>query len=230
MLGCVRAGFTSSKGPRSIVPNVASRCLDAGADQTEYFYCYKALSKHGNYSREYPMEKGVIINWDVMEKIWNYVLGEEMRADPTDYALIFTDATFSPKSQRTKMGEIIFETFGSPFLRIIDQSVAALGFSYADIGLVVDVGYESARVVPVYHGHAIAHHGVELNYGGKDLTEYMGRVFPTLTHLPTLEDLKERKCVVAYEYEAALEKEKKGENPVVSYELPDSQVLTLGKS
>lgn len=229
--GCVRAGFPGSKGPRSVNPNVLGRCLDADADPTQYFIGDALLRRGPNYSREYPMEKGVIVNWDLMEKMWRETLIEDMRIFPEETVLIVTDQTFSPKNQREKMAEIFFESFCSPGLRIVDEAVAGLGFLWRTTGLTINMGYESTRVVPIYNGHALAHHGIELNYGGKDLTTYMGQLMPQVTIPSILKDLKEKTCYVANDFEEELTKAKSDPSSVEKrYELPDGNDIFIGKS
>eukprot|EP00029_Vermamoeba_vermiformis_P001715 TRINITY_DN11933_c0_g1_i1.p1 TRINITY_DN11933_c0_g1~~TRINITY_DN11933_c0_g1_i1.p1 ORF type:complete len:367 (-),score=32.63 TRINITY_DN11933_c0_g1_i1:2-1102(-) len=227
--GYVRAGFPTSKGPRSVTPNVLGRCLDADADPSLYLLGDNLLRRGQNYSREYPMEKGVVVNWDLMEKMWDEILREDIRCFPDESVFILTDSTFSPKTQRNKMAEIFFETFNSPAIKIVDQSMSGLNFLWRNTGLVIDMGYESTRVVPVYNGHAIAHHGIDLHYGGKDMTSYLGQLLPDITDHATIQDIKEKKCYVAYDFEEEMTKAKTDPSAIqTNYEIPNGTQVMLG--
>ncbi len=177
------------------------------------------------------MVKGVVNNWDHMEMVWQNVLTEDYfcAGDLQQYAFVLTDLTFSPKSQREKMTQIMFESFDAPVLRIIDHAVATLGSLQDRTGLVVDMGYDSIRVVPVHNGHALAQHGIELDYGGAMLTEYM-LMISSAESRQTAELIKEKLCYVALDYEQELLKAKNEPHLVQkTCDLPNYDVFTLGK-
>jgi actin-related protein len=196
----LRAGFSGDKFARHIDDNVIGRAIE-DAGPAKYYIGYELLRQPASqFTRECPLQKGVVVNWDLMERVWLSVMGDHLRTSPEDHPLVLTDMTFSPHSQREKMTEISFETCRVPSLRIIDQAAAGLAFEWRSHGLVVDMGYESIRIVPVYEGHAIKLNGVELNYGGKDLTSYLERLMPEVKK-SYIEEAKRWLCYVAEDIE-----------------------------
>merc|ERR1711962_1666453 len=63
---------------------------------------------------KYPIDHGVVTNWDDMEKVWNHAFYEELRITPEDSAMMRTEAPLNPKANREKMTQIMFETFQTP--------------------------------------------------------------------------------------------------------------------
>lgn len=57
-------------------------------------------------SLKYPIEHGIVTNWDDMEKIWNLAFDNQLRVDPKDFPVLLTEAILNPKSNREKMTQV----------------------------------------------------------------------------------------------------------------------------
>lgn len=62
-----RAGFAGDDAPRAVFPSIVGRPRDLGAK--EFYIGHEAQSKRGTLILKYPIEHGIITNWENMEKV-----------------------------------------------------------------------------------------------------------------------------------------------------------------
>ncbi|KHJ42017.1 hypothetical protein D918_07907 [Trichuris suis] len=87
----------------------------------------KAVEYRGLLSIHYPMEHGVITNWNDMELIWQYLYGKDMlQTFPEEHPVLLTEPALNPMRNRERASEFFFETFNVPALFISMQAVLSL--------------------------------------------------------------------------------------------------------
>ena len=61
----------------------------------------------------YPMENGMVRNWEDMLHVWDYTFGQEMQnINPPECKILLTEPPMNPTRNREKMIEVMFETNG----------------------------------------------------------------------------------------------------------------------
>ncbi|XP_060198560.1 actin-100-like [Lycium barbarum] len=194
----------------------------------------EAESKRGMLTLRYPIEHGIIRNWDDMEKMWHHTFYNELGVAPEEHPVLLTEAPLNPKANREKMTEIMFEEFNVPAMYVAIQAILSLFASGRTTGIVLDSGDSVSHTVPIYEGHALHHAISRLNIGGRDLTDYlMNQIERRYTfHTPTaskiVHHMKERITYVALDFEQEIEEAKNSSSVDKGYDLPDGQVIIIG--
>ncbi|CAJ0581537.1 unnamed protein product, partial [Mesorhabditis spiculigera] len=144
----------------------------AGALEGDIFIGPKAKDNRGLLCLRYPMEHGIVTDWNDMEKVWQYIYSkEQFNVFPEEHPVLLTEAPLNPSKHREKAAEI-FETFNAPALHIQMQAVLALYASGRTTGVIVDSGDGVTPIVPIYEGFVV-HHGIErMDVAGRDVTRF----------------------------------------------------------
>ncbi|KAK3089812.1 hypothetical protein FSP39_006712 [Pinctada imbricata] len=233
--GKIKAGFAGDDAPRVVVPSIVGRphesCEAEMVGCTRDFYVGdEAQVKRGILSLQYPIEHGIVTNWDNMEKIWKHVFFDQLHVSPEEHPVLLSEVPLNPRANREKMAQAMFETFGVPAMFVCPQAILAIYASGRGSCIVLDCGDGVASVVPVYEGYTIPSAFERVDIGGRDLTENMmemlterGYSFTTTNEREIVREAKEKLCYVALDIDV-----EKTSYRHKKYELPDGEVITVG--
>ncbi|XP_036033137.1 actin-like protein 7A [Onychomys torridus] len=235
--GFCKCGFAGLPKPTHKISTTVGKpymeTAKTGDNRKETFVGHELLNPEIHLKMVNPLRHGIIVDWDTVQDIWEYLFRQEMKIAPEEHAVLVSDPPLSPHTNREKYAEMLFETFNTPAMHIAYQSRLSM-YSYGRTsGLVVEVGHGVSYVVPIYEGYPLPSITGRLDYAGSDMTAYLmslmnssGKYF-TEDHISIVENIKTKCCFVALD---PIEEKKIPPNEhEIHYTLPDGKEIRLGQ-
>lgn len=236
--GIIKAGFAGDHTPKCHFPNYVGKPkyerVMVGALEGDYFVGPKAQEHRGLLSISYPMEHGIVTDWNEMERIWQYIYSkDQLQTFSEEHPVLLTEAPLNPRKNRDKAAEIFFEAFSVPALFVSIQAVLSLYASGRTTGVVLDSGDGVTHVVPIYEGFALPHSIMREDIGGRDVTRYLklllrkeGLNLYTSAEFEIVKMMKERVCYLA----SNPQREETVDTERLSYVLPNGATVEVGQA
>jgi len=159
--GVIKAGMSGENMPTVKFPSIVGRPRSEkqmiGVETKSEYIGDEAQKMRGVLNLNYPIESGIVTNWDDMEKVWSYCFNNELRIEPSEHKVLLTEAPMNPKVNREKMTSLMFETFQVQGLYVSIQAVLSLYSNGRTTGCVIDSGDGVTHTVPVYEGYSVPH-------------------------------------------------------------------------
>ena len=156
----IKCGFSGEEAPKSIFSNIISRSTDKVGDE----------SLEDNIS---PIEHGIITNFDLMEKIWEHTFSRELKVPQEERNILTSDSPLSPKINREKMTQIMFEKFNVQGLFICIRPILSMYCVGKTSALVLESGDDVTQIVPINEGYYFPYSITKSNLGGKLVTNFL---------------------------------------------------------
>jgi len=238
--GFVKCGFAGAQFPKFTFPSLIGRPLmRAGqriddieikdimiGDEASILRSYLELS--------YPMENGIVRNWEEMEIIWDHTF-EKLNIKPNNSKILLTEPAMNPKQNRRRVYETMFEKYDFNAAYIAIQAFLTLYAQGLMTGIVLDIGDGVTHFSPVYEGFSLAHLTRRLDVAGRDITRYLnkllllkGYAFNHSADFETIRILKEKLCYVAYDVAQETKLAQETTYCSENYTLPDGRIIKLG--
>ncbi|CAL1264739.1 unnamed protein product [Larinioides sclopetarius] len=247
--GFVKCGYAGQNFPSFTFPSLVGRPIiraahkigdievkDQPTDARDLMVGDEASKLRSMLEVAYPMENGIVRNWEDMCHIWDYTFGpNQMNIDPMNCKVLLTEPPMNPLKNREKMIEVMFEKYQFAGAYIAIQAVLALYAQGLLTGVVVDSGDGVTHICPVYEGYALSHLTRRLDIAGRDITRYLikllllrGYAFNHSADFETVRMIKEKLCYIGYNIEQEQKLALETTFLVEPYTLPDGRVIKLG--
>jgi len=240
--GFVKCGYAGSNFPAHIFPSLVGRPIIRAANRIDDIEVKdlmigdEASKLRSMLEVNYPMENGMVRNWDDMCHVWDYTFGpDKLDIDPSECKVLLTEPPMNPTRNREKMIEVMFEKYGFDSTYIAIQAVLTLYAQGLLTGVVVDSGDGVTHICPVYEGFALPHLTRRLDIAGRDITRYLikllllrGYAFNHTADFETVRMMKEKLCYVGYDIMTEQKLAQETTFLVEPYTLPDGRVIKVG--
>eukprot|EP00128_Syssomonas_multiformis_P000979 Colp12_sorted_trinity150504_noHs@15071 len=239
--GFVKCGFAGANFPTAIFPSMVGRPILRSEEKVgniavkDLMIGDEASELRSLLEINYPMENGVVRNWEDAKHVWNYTFNEKLKIDPKNAKILLTEPPMNPKKNREKMVEVMFEEYQFAGVYVAIQAVLVLYAQGLLTGVVVDIGDGVTHIVPVYQGFALPHLTRRLDVAGRNITQYLikllllrGYAFNHTADFETVRQIKEQLCYIGYDIEQEQKLALETTVLVEKYTLPDGRVISVG--
>ncbi|KAH8860697.1 Actin-related protein 2-A [Schistosoma japonicum] len=228
--GFVKCGYAGATFPEFIFPSLIGRPILRATSRVgnlevqDLMIGDEASELRQMLEISYPLENGIVRNWDDMIHLYDYIFGpKKMNIDPKHAKILLTEPPLNPLSNREKMVEVMFENYGFNALFIAIQATLTLYAQGLMTGVVVDSGDGVTHICPVYEGISLPHLTRRLN-----LLLLRGYAFNQTADFETIRQMKEKLCYVAYDVKQEQSLALDTTVLVKKYTLPDGRVIKVG--
>ncbi|KAK3006580.1 hypothetical protein RJ639_016231 [Escallonia herrerae] len=223
-----RIGWAGEANPRVIFRNIVQRPRHKITGETVTIVGDHdlALLKYFDCTRSGPrsaFDSNVVYQFEIMEYILDFGFNR-LGADGSqiDHPVLITECACNPVQSRSKMAELLFESYGVPSVAFgVD---AAFSYKYNQQrgicdkdGLAVCSGFSTSHVIPFVNGEPVYEACCRTNVGGYHVTDYLKQLLSLKypNHISRLtwekvEDLKMEHCYIAPDYASEVRLFQKG--------------------
>uniref|UniRef100_A0A8C6IE39 Actin, epsilon 1 n=1 Tax=Mus spicilegus TaxID=10103 RepID=A0A8C6IE39_MUSSI len=237
--GFSKVGFSGTQAPQAVFPTILGKMKHTnvleGLGEQDWFIGAETQTNRTELNMYYPISRGAITNWDNVEKIWHYSFYHSLQIAPEQHPILITEAPLTSKEAKSRMTQILFETFNFPALYTANQAVLSLIASGRTSGTAIESGDGMTYFVPVMNGYPLHLSTTKLDIAGQDLTLYLmkllsdnGNVLETIADLEYIRDLKDKYSYVALDYNMEMSKTS-APSFQKKFTLPDGKEINLGQ-
>jgi len=252
----MKVGFSGEDAPRAVLSTaIANTIADesredensgGGADasaqkKSQSFYGDEAMQQ-ASATITRPVQRGEIQlsnpSKDELENLWEYTFRSVLGIEQEELPILIADPL--PLGQNTYQSrqwttEIMFEKLKVKSLAIFNTAVLSLFSTGRTRGLVVESGEGLTSAVPVFEGYAIPHAIFKMEVAGQDITAQVQRLMENQDganyagDARVMQQLKEKVCTVAFDYNATKNGLDKVDEESKSFELPDGKIIKVNQ-
>lgn len=241
---CTKVGLAGHERPARVMPSVVAREGDRRK------YVGDAISQCADPSGltfRRACEKGYVMNWDVMQEVWDRALGPDVvgldAAGIRERALLVTEPQFNHEPLQDTMDQLVFELYGfkeyhctsAALMSDVAHRHTAAGAG-ALASIVVDSGYSFTHAVPIFDATKVNYAVKRVDVGGKILTNYLAelcqhREYNLMDETYLVDQIKQVMCFVSADFQkdmAAAQVRGKSNTIRRHFVLPDYRAKNCG--
>lgn len=239
--GFVKTGYAGDNFPSLIFPSMIGRPILRAEEEfnnvelKDIMVGDECAALRAYLETSYPVENGMVRDWEGMGHLWDYTFNERLKIDPKEHKVLLTEPPMNPTKNKEKMLENMFEKYGFDAAKVSIQAMLVLYAQGLLTGVVVDSGDGVSHIVPVFDGTCPPDLIKRLNVAGRHITRYLikllqvrGYAFNRTADFETVRQIKEKVCYVGYDLDVEKRLALETTTLIRKYELPDGRVIKIG--
>ena len=164
----IKVGYSGDSEPSIVIPSTGPTIkISSQNGLTE-----KIVSKFGTGFKS-PIENRNINNLENMVKIWDYIYSEELKINPENHSVLFSDSPLSPYITKQNILQIFMETYHVPSFCLSYSPTLSLYNIGLTSGIIIDSGENVTDIIPVFECFTLSHLIKRIDIGGKQINEYL---------------------------------------------------------
>ena len=206
-----------------------------GIDLKDCYVGEEAQTYRGMLNIKYPIEYGIVTNWDDMESVWYHTFHNELKVSPEGRNIFLTETCHNPHENSEKTIEIMFEKFKASGAHLAYQAPLAMFGTGRTDGVVLDCGHGITQAMPISDGKIILDSAMLCNLAGGYINSYLAHLLSLDGHSVTTaadkEDIikiKHDLCYVAEDYKSESEKASSSKTLEKDFKPPSGAAITIG--
>ncbi len=208
-----KIGFAGEDQPRAIIQTLPRSPIKIKPSHSQETLIKskspsKPIYEKGLLEGISPIERGIIKDWDAIERFWEYCFYKVLKINPSKYSVILTNTALNTKENKNKMMEIMFEKFNVPSVYIATQAVLSLYATGRTTGCVINSGEGITNIVPISENYVNNQAIQTLELAGQDITKFLQKLmrqagYPLITpkERKILIEIKEGYCYISQDFE-----------------------------
>lgn len=149
----------------------------------------KIVIDHGSYTCKYGyagfskpigiigtngiIKNSTIQNMENMCEIWDKIFYEKLKINPKKTKILLSLSNVSDITYYNKIKDIMINKYMFNSVQIYNQQLLSLYSIGKNTGIVVDIGHNITKIVPIYDGHIIEYAIIYSPLTGKIINEYL---------------------------------------------------------
>eukprot|EP00461_Guttulinopsis_vulgaris_P003878 UN03879 len=240
--GFCKVGYAGSNFPDLVFPSLIGKPMMRFENEFEDvqlkpIMCGDEAAKYrAMLETSYPVENGQVRDWEGMKHLWDYTFNERLGINPADHKILLTEPPMNPVSNKQKMYQNMFETYGFNAAKVEIQAMLVLYAQGLIKGVVVDSGDGVTHIVPVWDSVCPPHLIRRLDVAGRHITRYLikllqarGYNFNRSADFETVRVIKEQCCYVGYDLDVERRLGLETTTLMQSFVLPDGREIKVAQ-
>ena len=231
----IKVGLGNQENPSFVFPNyigkikypkIGQKSIEILENEksSKYFIGNDCKKYQGVLKLNYPMEHGIFSDPEDISTILNYINYnlEVNNIQMSEHPILISEPLLNPKKNREKIAKELFDKLKVKALFFASQPILSMFSTSTTSGIILESGDGVTQSCICYDGYAIPSSFKRINFGGREITEYLqlllnkkGYSLMSSDGFQIVKKIKEELCCCGIEEES-------------KYILPDDSEIVVG--